>query len=227
MKKILAILITAVILIAFPSCTNNENTDTDTAPSSKPTGTVSVPEEEYDWKDVYLTDDLNVNYRIRFPKGTKFKTKNTGVTSISFDDIIPLIDDLDEKYSELFGVDVSKIKELKDITPAFEKSFSAMVECSVNVVNTYGDPYLEIISQTDEKINGKDACKTEGYYCYHKFGDSKDSPETKLYFVAYAEFLSDGTPMHCAVVDQTEDQSKNDYVKDEALSMISSMEEYN
>ncbi len=226
MKRILICLLALTMSLSMFACGNNNSAGNGNQVKNKETLPPDAPTTppSYDWTNVFAATDLENPFRVRFVNTNPIACA-TGAVGHAVDDVVSFVDYNSIFAESDFGIDVSKATSADKIVETFESTFVKLVQYDVTAITTYGDPHIEVKNQENVKINDYDTCKSTGTYYYYPMFSKEGDKETELYFVSYATFLKDGTPVYVAAVDSSEDQSKKAQCDETAKKMIDTLEE--
>lgn len=232
MKKALVCFLTLILSMSLIACSDGGNSSSTaggdtTVNSSQQSSEAEVSDNsaDYDWTNVFASMDLENPFRVRFTIGSAPISCATGAVAHLTNDVVTFVDYNSEYAESDFGIDVSQATSPDKIVKTFEKTFSLLVQYDVTALTNIAEPHIEIETQDSVKINNYDMSRSTGHYYYYPMFSQEGDNETALYFVTYATFLSDGTPVYIAAVDASEDQSKKDFCDQVAEEMIKTLEE--
>lgn len=191
---------------------------------------VTTNKEDFDWSQEMYSKQSDPAFYMLFPKGVRPYNCCTGAstTPIIDDEVVLIVDNGDKDFSADYEENPFTAKTVDDILGAFPKTFDKIIQNSgAFFASSSKENYYEVLSTEHLTVNAVsksyETCKTTGtYYCVKQAADSED---TGFYFVAYSTFLADNTPVLCAAIDSSDEQSSKEKCDEYALSLMQGLEE--
>lgn len=225
MKKLLALLLAAVMVLGLTACGSKKSTDKGVNSSSateSSASTVSEPDAEEPEKEWGVTENMTVKDNDKTVRVfVNFRdylgpTRGTGKLAAQGDGSVMIID----------GHGIVTEIELPD--DKAENIFPAYFEQTKKIMNDQYAGHREnyeftLESKENVTINGYEMCKVTGTHTYNEIGRPKILSQK---FVAYATFAKqNGAVVYWMVLDGTEDGSLSDKLEDSGRKMAESFRE--